>query len=484
MNKKVILVVDFGTSNVRANLISLIDGTILASAAEKNVMISPATGFSELDPNQLWDNSVLSVRRALNEAERFGSISIEAVTFSYFGDNLIPVDQNGQPVYNCILSFDARGQEQAEEINATLTPRKLVEIVGTEYEAFHTGSKILYLKQKMPEVFEKCAYFYTIQQLVNYRLGLAPMNDETMACRKNMYDLSKRCWSEPLIQVIGISNAQLGEVVPTGAIIGKIDYYGDVKLGNDIPVIIGGHDSDLGIIGLGLSDENEDCIANVTGTFDHIGYLANGNVNLRAENENISMISYLGPLPNTSVCLGAFPTSGALLEWFMREINGDTSQLAYSRLWEATTFDGTGTVMVYPQLSSSDGAFSGIGLATKRIDLFRAVIESLTFETRRIIDECKRTKNGIIRRVRIGGGTAQSPEWLQLRADIMGIVFESTANLEVSSLGAAILAAKEIGVYSDILHASQAMVQVKDIYAPNFKIGSRYEDMYQNYLLQ
>jgi len=196
------------------------------------------------------------------------------------------------------------------------------------------------------------------------------------------------------------------------------------------------------------------------------------------------MISYLGPLPNTSVCLGAFPTSGALLEWFMREINGDTSQLAYSRLWEATTFDGTGTVMVYPQLSSSDGAFSGIGLATKRIDLFRAVIESLTFETRRIIDECKRTKNGIIRRVRIGGGTAQSPEWLQLRADIMGIVFESTANLEVSSLGAAILAAKEIGVYSDILHASQAMVQVKDIYAPNFKIGSRYEDMYQNYLLQ
>lgn len=478
---KVILVVDFGTSNVRANLINTADGGILASASEKYPMLSPGPGCTEIDPEQLWANSVRSVRCVMEKAKELEA-KVSALSFSYFGDNLIPVDQNGTPVYNCILSFDERGQEQAGELNAALSPRTLVQTVGASCEGFHTSAKILYLKQKMPGTYKKTAYFYTTQQLVNHRLGLPPLNDKTMACRKNLYDLKKHCWAENLLDYIGITGEQLGAVVPSGTVIGSVERYGDVELGGCVPVTIGGHDCDMGILGLGLLSEAEDCIADITGTYDHLGYLADGSVNLRAASEKAEMLSYLGPLPDTSVCLGAFPTSGALLEWFMREVCGDTSQTAYAALWDSAVFDGKGTVAVSPQIMSSNGAFTGIGLSTKRSDLFKAVIETLTFETRRIVDECERTKKGNLGRVKIGGGAAQSKEWMQLRADITGKVFERMANIQVSSLGAAMLAAVAAGIHPDMEKAARAMVRVKDRFVPNPEVNSRYEAKYQAYI--
>ncbi len=481
MPMKAILVIDFGTSNVHANLISAADGGILASASEKYPILSPAPGCTEIDPEQLWTNSVRAARSVMEKAKEQG-IKVAALSFSYFGDNLIPVDQNGMPVHHCILSFDARGQEQANAINAALTPQVLTQTIGTSCEGFHTSAKILYLKQEMPEVYGKTAYFYTTQQLVNHRLGLPPLNDKTMACRKNLYDLERHCWARPLLEYIGITEEQLGAVVPSGTVIGSVERYGDVALGDSVPVTIGGHDCDMGILGLGLLGEAEDCIADITGTYDHLGYLADGTVNLRAASKDAGMLSYIGPLPDTSVCLGAFPTSGALLEWFMREIVGDTSQAAYAALWDSAAFDGMGTVRVSPQMMSSQVAFAGIGLSTKRSDLFKAVIETLTFETRRIVDECERTKKGTLTRVKIGGGAAQSKEWMQLRADITGKIFERMANIEVSSLGAAMLAAASAGIHPDMARAGQAMVHVKDRFVPNPEVNQRYETKYQAYI--
>lgn len=480
MGEKVILVVDFGTSNVHVNAVKVSNGEIICSTSQKYPMISPEDGYTEVDANLLWQNSETCVGDVI---ENLGeNQEIAAITFSYFGDNLILADKDGEALYNCILCFDIRGEKEAEYILSRVPEKEILEMTGSSYSGFATGSKILWVKKNMPEIYKKTAYFYTNQQFINHKLGLPPVNDYTMACRKSLYDIRSRKWAKPLLDVIGVKEEQLGDVVGAWEVIGTITRYGHVELPYEVPVLAGCHDCDCGMVGLGIGNEEEDAIADITGTYDHLGYLANGAVNMAVQHPDEVLGSYCGPLENTSVCLGAFPTSGALLEWFMREINGDTSQCAYRKLWEMAVFDGSGSLAVIPTFANNEGAFLGLGLTKTRTDLFEGIIEALTYECRRILESCATVKQGGVHRIRIGGGAANSDVWMQLRADISGKRVERTQNIEVSSLGAAIIAAVSVGIYGNIQEAVQAMVHVRDVFEPREHIFKRYNQKYREYI--
>lgn len=482
MGKSVILVVDFGTSNVHVNAVKVSNGEIICSTSKKYPMISPEDGYTEVDADLLWRNSETCVGDVIDNLDK--DVKIAAITFSYFGDNLILVDEDGQALYNCILCFDIRGEEEAEEIVSQLSEKEIVEMTGSGYSRFATGSKILWIKKHMPDIYEKTAGFYTNQQFINRKLGLPPVNDYTMACRKSLFDIRSRTWAKPLLEVIGIREEQLGEVVGAWDIIGRITRYGRVELPCEVPVLAGCHDCDCGMVGLGVGNEESDAIADITGTYDHLGYLASGTVNMAVQYPEEVLGSYCGPLADTSVCLGAFPTSGALLEWFMREINGDTSQCSYRKLWESAVFDGKGSLSVVPAFANNEGAFLGMGLTKTRIDIFEAIIEALTFECRRILESCVVSKNGGVNRIRIGGGAANSEVWMQLRADISGKRVERMQNIEVSSLGAAVIAAVSAGIYPDLREAMAAMVHVRDVFEPREPVFQRYDKKYREYIMQ
>ena len=180
--------------------------------------------------------------------------------------------------------------------------------------------------------------------------------------------------------------------------------------------------------------------------------------------------------------LTAFDTSGALLEWFMREINGDASGEAYAKFWSKAVFDGKNPVMVRPDFSSGRGKIEGLTLGAEKLDIFKAVIEALSYESRIMVELCERAKHGGVSRVRMGGGHAKSPEWVQFRADLTGKTYECMEQVEVSSVGAAILAAVGTGIYESPSEAISQMVQIQKIYVPNMYVHELYEEAYQNYL--
>ena len=53
MEGKNVLVVDFGTSKVRVNLVNTADGSFLDSSAREYQMISSKDGITELDVNEM-----------------------------------------------------------------------------------------------------------------------------------------------------------------------------------------------------------------------------------------------------------------------------------------------------------------------------------------------------------------------------------------------------------------------------------------------
>lgn len=481
MKKEVILVVDYGTSNVRVNAIDTDNGDILHSASKKYLVKSIKSGYAEISVDHLWDFSQECMGRVMEQMAEYEEPA--AIAFSFFGDNLIPVDRKGNALNDCILCTDSRGAEEAEYICSMIPEEEQKKTIGDTYMPYKFGAKLLWYKNHVEEADKKAVAYDTQQQYIFRKLGLSPVNDYTMAARKQLCTLENQTWSKRFLDVLGISEEALGtEIIATGEIAGYVNTYGDVRFKKVLPVIAGGHDCDVGLIGMGVIDESYSILGDITGTFDHVGYLSAGIVNLSIERPESPLRSYNGPLPNTSVCLGAIPTAGATLEWFMREINEDTSQEAYRKYWDSVQFEGGGTVMVHPTLDGDRGKIEGIGVTTTKRDMFQAVIEALTFENRRLIEDCESCRKTKVESVRIGGGAANSDEWMQLRADVSGKRIERMKNIQISSLGAAVLAAVRIGKYQSLDEAVEHMVHVADVFIPDLEVHEKYEKKYKGFM--
>ena len=110
--QETILVIDFGTSNVRAVLFAAANGDTLYTHAESYALLCPEAGWQELDPKEVWERAVDCVRDVMHQAE--GHVRIRAVSFSFIGASLFPLDEHYEPTYNCILCNDARAKHIAK----------------------------------------------------------------------------------------------------------------------------------------------------------------------------------------------------------------------------------------------------------------------------------------------------------------------------------------------------------------------------------
>ena len=478
---RIILVVDYGTSNVRVNAVDAENGSTVASNSIKYRPVTTEPGYCELDAESMWESTQECMQRTVADIN-WQKDEVYGVSFSFFGDSMIPVDSSGNAVHNLFLCFDPRGAEEAKEINEKVGTERILKLIGDVYESGCTGAKILYFKRHMKELDERTAKYYTIQQFILRKLGMSDVNDVTMACRKSMLDNEKKEWAGELLEAVGITREQLGDIVEPTEVLGTIKKFGRVEFPYEIQVCPGAHDSDCGYVGLGVGTDPDINTAEVAGTFDHIGMIVKGYVNCHRDHPDKDIWSGCGPLKDTSSCLSAYATSGALLEWFMTEIIGNAEQETYRELWSRTTFDGTGTVSLGPMFLQGEGEIKGLSITTTKYELFQAVIEMLTFETRRCIELCEMADAKGIHTVRIGGGGAREDKWVQLRADITGRTYQRTEELESSALGAAMLASVGFGIYSSIEKAGSSMVRLQKAFEPDPHVKHLYEDRYLAYL--
>ncbi|MDR1766374.1 MAG: FGGY-family carbohydrate kinase [Lachnospiraceae bacterium] len=466
--RDIILVSDFGTSNVRCVAIDAADGVTVQSASRKYAVHSPQEGYMEIDPEEIWANAVACVGEVKGLLS--GGDAVKALNFTFFGSTLFVLDENHKPLTNCILLWDKRSEAESKELVEKLSTPKF------EFTKLSPASKILYYKRggQLPTA----RHWWSIQQFVLQRLGLRPVWDPTMANSHHLYSVSEGAWNQSFLDAIGISVDELcAEFVTAQEPVGVIDHFGDVDLGGGVTVFAGGHDSDVGIFGLGIMDEADDVIGEAAGTYDHVGFLAN-----ETPERTLPAKAAAGPLKGTRVCMRGFSYYGAVVEWFMRELGGGTSAEAYGDMWSHCTFDGTpGGVKLNPAFMG-DGALTGLGLSVTKYDIFRCIIETLTFETRKLVDTALKIKQNGCGRIRVGGGPAKADGWVQLRADVTGLTVERLVNYDISALGAAVLAAGGVGVYPSLREALDHMVRIKDSFAPDPERHARYEERYKEYL--
>jgi L-ribulokinase len=139
---------------------------------------------------------------------------------------------------------------------------------------------------------------------------------------------------------------------------------------------------------------------------------------------------------------------------------------------------GNRSVLVDHELS---GLIVGLTLATRPEDVYRALLESTAFGTRKIIEAFE--ASGVeVRELIAAGGLIKNPVIMQMYADVTRRHIHLIESEQGPALGSAMHAAVAAGVHADIRAAAEAMGKLqRDVYVPDEARADAYDKLYAHY---
>jgi len=142
-------------------------------------------------------------------------------------------------------------------------------------------------------------------------------------------------------------------------------------------------------------------------------------------------------------------------------------------------WNGNRTILADADLS---GVILGLTIQTSAAEIYRALLESIAFGTRRIMDNFEEHGLPLDRIVACGGIAEKSPLTMQLLADISGRTLYVPDSAEVPARGAALFGAVAAGAFRDIGAAVEATQQpITHAYEPDPQARQTYERVYEIY---
>ncbi|RYC30403.1 carbohydrate kinase [Lichenibacterium minor] len=128
------------------------------------------------------------------------------------------------------------------------------------------------------------------------------------------------------------------------------------------------------------------------------------------------------------------------------------------------------------------GLLAGMTLRTTAVDLYRALLESLCFGARAVVDRFTDGGLPVERVVMTSGLSLASPLLMQIMADVLGRDVAVPRRAQLTAVGGAIHAAVSCGVARDYGEAARRFGAWNTIlYRPDPAAGARYDTLYRAY---
>jgi L-ribulokinase len=141
--------------------------------------------------------------------------------------------------------------------------------------------------------------------------------------------------------------------------------------------------------------------------------------------------------------------------------------------------NGNRSVLVDHELS---GLIMGLTLATRPPEIYRALLESTAFGTRKIIESFEEAGVPVDELI-VAGGLVQNRFLMQIYADVTRRPLGMAGSAQGPALGSAIHAAVAAGAYPDVQTAAAAMGGVeRDAFRPDPARSAAYDELYAIYL--
>lgn len=479
---RLLLAIDLGTTAIKVALFD-VAGELLALSNHEYELLTPQDAVVELPAPVYWDTAVRGVRDVVAEA-KIDPRGIATVGISSQGETFVPMDAQGRELRNAIVWLDTRAAREAEDIAAAFPQDEYHRVTGLQdVSPMWLAAKILWLRRHEPEVFARTAKYPLVHDYIIHKLTGRYVTEGCVSTTTGLLDLRNHCWWEAMLALVGICPEHLSELRHSGEIAGHVTAAAAAATGlaEGTPVATGAMDQMAAAVGAG--NVAPGTITASIGTA--LAVVATTDTMVLDPERRM----FTGPsaIRDKFILLPYAQTAGMALKWFRDTFAGGTYE-AMAELAQDAPPGADGLVML-PHLTGSTcpdsnpkarGAFVGISLSHGRAHFVRAVMESVAYMLREIVEMLAGL--GIpTTEVRAMGGGAKSDFWLQMMADVLERPVAVTQCTEAACLGAAILAGAGAGVYPDAAAGAEAAAKIARRYMPRRGPVEAYEAGYAAY---
>ncbi len=520
---KYVIGIDYGTLSARALLVDTADGRAKASCE----YVYPHAVMSEKDIN----GGEPSVRTALAHPDDY----IEALTETVGGvlsesgvsaddvvglcidatsSTVLPHLNDGTPLASLKeFSRDPHayiklwkhhgGEEQADRMTrvASLRGEEWLESYGGTVSAEWALPKMLETFERSPEVYNAAEKY---SEIGDWLVSLLTGTERRSACQagyKSMYQdgyPSEEYLNEVAPTFSSVLDKLRGEVVPPGTVAGYINENGEKLTGLKI--------------GTAVSASVIDAHASIPAA----KAVSNGDLTLIIGTSGCHILISNTDAPIKGICgkvMGgvvdgyrAYETGqscvGDMLAWFIdnclpesytenakREgmgvfdyLNSLASKLDPDAIGLLVLDWWNGNRSPYVDYDLS-GMIVGMTLMTKPEEIYHAMLSSIAFGTRRMVELYREGGLKVERIFAVGGIPLKNPLLMQIMADVLGESVSVVDSKQTGAKGSAIYAAVAAGIYPDVKSAAEKMGDGSAaVYKPDADAHAKYTRLYNMYV--
>jgi glycerol kinase len=426
-----VLSIDQGTSGTKAAVVRLDPDTgALTAEAVAEETVRPRYldgGGVEQDPEELWESVVTAGQRAIQAADS----PITAIALANQGETVLAWDRaSGDPLSPAVVWQDRRAAEVCEELSDQADA--VAKLTGLVLDPYFSAPKMAWLRRHLTGD----GVVTTTDSWLLHRLTGAFVTDVTTASRSLMVDLDGRSWHPRLVELFGLSDEPLPEIIDCDAVVGNTAVFdGEVPVAGQIV------DQQAALFAEGCFDAGTAKCTYGTGAF----LLANtGDRAVRSASGLTSSVAWTAA-GQTRYCIdGQVYTVGSAVRWLQ-----ELGFIRHASDLDTVVPDDPGGVLCVPALAGlaapwwrpeATASFSGLTLATRPGHLVLAVLQGITAQVAELGRLVQDELGAPLSALRADGGLTQSATLMQAQADLLQIPVEIYPSPHATVLGAAALA--------------------------------------------
>jgi gluconokinase len=476
-----IIGIDIGTSGTKAIALGP-EGQVWESTYESYTVISTEAEEQELDPDILLQAVINAVKGLV--AAMSGKGQLAALSFSCAMHSVLAVDESGLPLTRAITWGDLRSRDFAMELKGTEMGNRIYEHTGTPIHAMSPLCKIMWIKNRRAEIFQRSRKFISIKEYIWFHFFGKYQVDHSIASATGLFDIRTFDWYPDALLVAGINADQLSQPVPTNHI--ELDikepYRIAIGLPQGIPMVIGANDGCLANIGSNAVLPGEMAL-----TIGTSGAVRMTSPEPRSDSRQRTFNYVLSK--GLYVCGGAVNNGGNVVRWYIDNFMDQSfaSGNDFNDHLAALSFipPGSDGLIFLPYLfgerspvwdAYAKAVFFGINPRHDARYFLRAVIEGVGFGLYQTSFSLAQ-QVGPIEVIYASGGFIRSDLWVQMIADIFNKPVCVTNIADASAVGAAIMGWQALGMISRLDQPNKA-VQILRTYQPDPGFHSIYMKNY------
>jgi len=478
-----ILAIDLGTQSIRAAIVSK-DGKILTVSQIQQEVDSPNPSWAQQKPQDWWMLTKQAIRDLLKNS-KIDVDSIQGISTCGQMHGPVGIDESGEITTEWTqIWMDKRCENICDIIKKEHDESELAKITGNPITTGWPGVKVRWIKDNQPEIYGKTRVFLVPKDFINFQLTGVAATDPSEASGTYLYDFNTDNYNKHMAEVLNIDISKFAPISESYETIGYVKEEVSKELGIpiNIPVIAGGGDFIVSLLGLGLIGEGN--AVDMTGT-STLFVVHKDKPIVHPLVQNLRHV-IKGWLPFTML-----DTGGLSMKWCKDFLSSTgKGELTYEQMIKMAKEIPIGSdgLIFYPYMlgerrqenTMARGCFYGLTLNHNSAHLARSVMEGVALAIGKDVQNF-RDLGVNIKQVYCVGGATRNKLLYQIKADVMQLPQILTDEPEASLRGCGLMAAFGLGLIQDIEETAKIKDSKNIVINPNKSAAEKYAKLLEEF---